>query len=143
MASRALTGDFAKLNQLAAKLAGAPKVLEAAARNMADEALSLVAQGFDAEQDPDGVPWKPLKKRIGKILQDTGRLKASWHRISVNQTGFKIAAGAEYAKYHQHGTRRMVARKQVPDSGGRLPRKWEQAMTEAAQEAFELLRGQG
>lgn len=136
MARSGFTGDFAKLDRWIKRLDGAPKVLEIAARNMSDEALVLVADGFRRETDPYGDAWKKLKVRRGKILQDTGRLRASWHRVRVSRSGFRIAAGATYAKFHQDGTRRMVARMMVPRSG-RLPKRWRDAMTEAAEEAFE------
>ncbi len=135
MAGRNLTGDFAKLGRWAKKFDNAPRILEIAARNMADEALTLVADGFKEERAPDGKAWQKLKTRKGKILQDTGRLKASWHRVRVSRAGFTIAAGVEYAAFHQHGARNLPARPQVP-IGGRLPLKWKRAMVEAAREAF-------
>lgn len=95
--------------------------------------LQLVAdtkRNFDGEHDPDGVPWAPLKrqrsrkgrakKRGGakdKILQDTGRLRASvasaFGGETVNEEtpdGFAWGTNVPYGKFHQYGTRKMVAR---------------------------------
>jgi len=141
--ARNFTGDFAKLNRWAKQLEAAPReILNRAARNMADESLALVAQGFRSQTDPYGNAWENLKERKGKILQDTGRLRVSWHRVSASKAGFRIAAGATYARFHQEGTRRMVARMQVPRSGP-LPKAWRDAMVEAADEAFEDHFGRG
>jgi len=136
MARSGLTGDFRKLAEFAGKLKRTDKVLTTVAKNMCEEALTLVADGFQAETDPYGKAWAKLKVRQGKILQDKGRLKNSWHRVQVSAAGFRIAAGVDYATYHQSGTRRMVARRMVPD-GGRLPQAWRAKMIAAATEVLE------
>jgi phage gpG-like protein len=127
-------GDFAKLDRWAKQIARAPEALHAAARNMADESLALVAEGFRTEIAPDGKPWKGVA-RAGKVLQDSGRGRASWHRKQVGRAGFRIAAAAKHMAFHQNGTKNMAARKQVPD-GGKLPPKWKAAMVEAAEDAL-------
>jgi phage virion morphogenesis protein len=105
--------------------------------------LQLVAdtkRNFDGEHDPDGNPWKKLKrprpkkgrakkrgKAKDKILQDSGRLRASvasaFGGETVNEEtpdGFAWGTNVPYGKFHQYGTRnhhpdgstteRMVAR---------------------------------
>lgn len=142
MAGSGVTGDFGKLTDWAKRLRASDRVLRSVAKNMAEEALDLVAQGFADEKDPYGRAWAKLKVRRGKILQDTARLKRSWHRVKLSETGFTIAAGASYATFHQAGTKRMAARKMVPD-GGNLPASWRAAMLEAAHEVLaEHFRGQ-
>jgi phage gpG-like protein len=98
------TGDFKKLQKWADRLDGSDDVLERAARNMADEALDLIVEGFKSATDPYGKKWATLKLRSGRALSDTGRLRSSWHRKRVDRRGFTIAAGVQYARYHQHGT---------------------------------------
>jgi phage gpG-like protein len=98
------TGDFRKLQKWSDRLGGADDVLERAARNMADEALDLIVEGFKSATDPYGKKWAPLVLRTGRALSDTGRLRSSWHRKRVDRRGFTIAAGVAYARYHQRGT---------------------------------------
>jgi phage gpG-like protein len=134
-ASGIFGGGFDSLKRWQRRLESAPKVLEVVAKNMAEEAMSLVGQGFQDEEDPYGKAWDALKRRKGRILQDTGRLRSSWHVKRIDTTGFTIAAGVKYARFHQDGTRRMLARRMVPDAGN-LPAKWRAQMTEAASEAL-------
>lgn len=126
----------AGLDQLIRKLqrASDPAVLRSIMAVVAEEAIDLVKEGFDKERDPYGAKWQPLKRRAGRILQDTGRLKASWHRRSVTATRAVIGSAAGYAKFHQFGTRRMPARRMVPS--GKLPGLWRKAIHEAAIETF-------
>ena len=98
-----LTGNFAALQRLAQKLANPKPALASASRNMADEGLNLINEGFAAEKDPSGKGWAKLKSRTGKILQKTGGMAASWHRQS-SSSGFRLWAGKKYSKYHQDGT---------------------------------------
>lgn len=117
------------------KIETAPEVLPKMSANMSEEALTLVGQGFQDEKDPYEKPWKPLKRRIGRILQDTGRLRSSWFRKRVDASGFTIAAGVKYAKFHQLGTVRLFPRKMVPDPGP-LPKGWQDALIAAAEEVL-------
>lgn len=132
--ARGITGDFPKLAKWIGRLNATSPLLRTVAKNMSEEALSLVADGFRREADPYSDAWAKLKVRQGKILQDTGRLK-KWHRVELSPIGFRIAPTVDYAKYHQRGTSRMVARKMVP-SGGVLPERWRRQMLEAANDVF-------
>lgn len=72
--------------------------------------VSMTEENFDQERSPEGVPWKMsqrVKERGGKILQDTGDLKAS---IRPDWSANHAAAGPEasggaaiYARIHQLG----------------------------------------
>lgn len=157
-----LSGDFAALQKFINRLSNPARVLEVAAQNMAEEGLTLVAEGFRAERDPYGKAWKPLALRRGKILQDTGRMRSSWHHKRVTKHGFTIAPSANYAQYHQRGvgpirprrakalkfrvggktvfakgTKGIPQRRMVPGRGP-LPPLWRKSLTTAAREAFEL-----
>jgi phage gpG-like protein len=79
-----------------------PQFLAKVAKQLQAEALKLVADGFKSETDPNGQAWAPIK-RAGKILQDTGRLRASWAPVADGPEGFRIASNVEYAAAHQDG----------------------------------------
>lgn len=130
MSKVSFTGDFKTLEKWASKVASAPAVLDDIGENLAEEGIDLIKEGFEKETDPYGRKWAPLKRRKGRILQKTARMKNSYHREYANRTGFKIGAGVNYAKHHQHGTRRMVARRMVPNAN--LPAVWRQRFVEVA-----------
>ena len=83
---------------------------------MGMQLVSDTKENFQKERDPDGIPWKPLKRRKGKILQDTGALRTS----VTNKGGKNIdrrgptflewGTNLHYAKYHQDGTAMIPAR---------------------------------
>jgi hypothetical protein len=121
-----LTGDFGKLARWTRKfgdLSDSRAAFEIA-DGMAEAALGLVAEGFSREADPFGNRWAPKKRDDGRrILRgETNRL-IQFRKQFVNQHGFRVTSLAPYARYHQSGTRRMVARPMVP-RGNRLPAKW-------------------
>lgn len=80
-----------------------PKEMRAMPRDMAEEAVELTRQTFEAEADPYGTKWAPLKLRTGKILQKSGGLKNSVH-VKASGKRFTIGVGKAYAAYHQQGT---------------------------------------
>jgi phage gpG-like protein len=158
-------GDFSALKKFEKKLTQAPKVLDLVNRNMGEAAVDLVKEGFDKATDPYGKKWARLAIRQGEPLQDTGRLKNSWHS-TFSRRGFRVAPGVTYAAFHQEGTglfgpkhRRITAktanalrlgntgffarsvkgapqRKMVPDTGT-LPLRWNAALNAAALEVLE------
>jgi len=71
---------------------------------LAAAALKLVMDTFRNQRNPYGKRWQPLQYRRGQALLDTGRLRASVATVPL-ANGFRIDATAEYAKYHQLGTR--------------------------------------
>lgn len=68
-------------------------------------ALALISDGFRYGRDPYGDEWAPLKSRNGRPLLDTGRMRSSVFVARVGADGFAIRFGANYAIYHQRGTR--------------------------------------
>jgi len=61
-----------------------------------------IALLFRDAESPEGEPWADLKHRIGKPLNDTGRLKNSFtHNVSGNSV--EIGTNVEYAITHQKG----------------------------------------
>lgn len=67
---------------------------------------------FKEEKDPNGIPWKKLSpytlrlkqqnRRIQKILQSTGRLRASIN-YQADRNGVSIGTNVSYASKHQLG----------------------------------------
>lgn len=129
-------GDFGKVDRFIKALTSLAdtRTLTALSKNMAEEALSLVADGFRAQSDPYGRGWRPKKRPDGRaILVRQGRLRRSWHISKVTARDFTVSASVTYAKFHQSGTRHMEARRMVP-SPGKLPPKWRAAFQEMAKE---------
>lgn len=164
MARGGLTGDFAKLDGWAKRIgdAGGAAKLKELSENLAEEALELVAEGFEKETDPYGKKWKRKRFPDGRQVLggQTARLRRGWHRKSVTAQGFQIAPAVNYAKYAQNGRARITAapgktlrfivngkpvfrksvgpapaRKMVPDKG-RLPKAWRRALLATAQLYF-------
>lgn len=131
----AVRGDFAKLGRLITKLEAAARgdILTDLNRNLAEEAIELIREGFSSESDPYGSKWAALKYRSGRILQDTGRLRSGFKVSKVTKRGFRVSASVTYASYHQGGTKRgLPARRMVPDRG--LPAKWKSSFANAGRE---------
>lgn len=72
---------------------------------------------FATKTSPDGSPWAALRpstvarRRKGSkgILTDTGRLMGSISHTSSAREAV-VGTNVAYAPFHQHGTRKMVAR---------------------------------
>lgn len=99
---------------------------------LADDAM----EGFTRSEDPDGTPWKPLKKPRGdgtkKPLVKTGTLRdavASLRHLSGSQEpGFsQVQARAPYAVFHQVGTRKIPRRRFI-GIGSRGQRRLDRAV---------------
>ena len=124
-----IKGDFSGMHRILSKLSNMRNLRAAIQKNVAAEALRQVQLGFKTGTDPDGVPWAPLKHRVGQPLRKTGRLNRSFNARPSGQ-GIAIGTNVVYAQYHQRGTRRMVARRMLPP-GPRLGRTWERPVRAA------------
>ena len=134
-----ITGDFAGLRAIAEKLAAMPDARPDLAEAIGEEALDLVQEGFGDSTDPYGSRW--ADKADGSacnLVGPTGNLRRGWHRKSVSADQVTIGPSVFYASYHQSGTRRMPARRMVPDDGD-IPAGWEKTITEAAEEMLREL----
>lgn len=98
------TGDFSSLERFKKKIEKTPSALVTVSEQLAEETLELIREGFEESRDPYGSPWESLVLREGKPLEDTGAMKASWHRQRADARGFSVANSKPYAKYHQDGT---------------------------------------
>lgn len=124
-------GGKDQLSRLRARLQRSPQVLEVVAKNLAEETIGLIREGFAKEREPSGQRWAPLVARSGKILQDTGRLRNGWHRKRLRRTGFTVGPAVTYGRFHQSGTRRIPQRRMVPE--GSLPPTWRKSYQRIAQ----------
>lgn len=126
-----LLGDFSKLASAIAKLndLASPATHRAIAKNVGEELVLLVHDGFDTETAPSGAKWaklrKPSKKRRGgKILQDTGGLRGNV-RYRLSGDDVLVGTNKAYGIFHQYGTRGRNfvanhARFQAVDGAGRF-----------------------
>lgn len=157
-------GNFKGLEDFAEKIATAPDVLVQVNKQLAEESIEMVREGFEKSTDPYSKPWADLKLREGRPLEDKGGLKSSWFVKSYTHHNFRIANAKAYAIFHQRGTgiygphqarikpttkkalrlpngmlRSSVAgapkRRMVPESG-RLPARWRARYIEVAREVL-------
>ncbi len=95
--------DLRRLEQRMGELASG-RAIQDLARNIGEEAIELVKEGFDEERDPYGEPWAaPLTCRDGQILRDRGAMLDSLHVASATESQVTIAMGVWYAIVHQTG----------------------------------------
>ena len=94
--------DLRRLEQRLAELASG-RGLQELARNIGEEAVELVREGFEQERDPYGTPWAPITHRDGAILRDTRAMVNSLHVASATESQVTIAMGVWYAIVHQTG----------------------------------------
>jgi len=95
------------------------------------EALTLIDEGFRTKTDPVGRKWARRKswyslylKRGGTpypLMNKTLTLRQGWF-VRVAKYACSFGNDAPYARWHQDSTRKMVARKMIPDK--RLSPKW-------------------
>jgi len=139
-------GDFAALERLAANLAELGQVPSRAAASAADELGAIVQMQFDAGVDPYGDAWAPLaestiaKGRDEPPLTDSGSMASGIQVRPARGAGIEFTVEAEYAQFHQTGTRNMPARKILPD-GDELPPHWDEVIERSVNDAFEKQMG--
>jgi phage virion morphogenesis protein len=141
-----LVGDFARLAQVRRALGQlGPTLRRELVPALAREALDLVHQGFRRERDPDGRAWAPLKRRVGPILHDSGRLEGSLV-VRLRGMAFQIVTDVVYAAVHQFGhtfrarggrtARREVAGVTLPARPflplDHLPERWAETFDDVA-----------
>jgi hypothetical protein len=126
MAKSGLTGDFSKLDALARKLDSAPKVLTIASKNMAQEALALVAEGFDQEKDPYGEGWEPLKDPTrGASLRTQKRQARQLERKRARQRQLVLNAGGRAV------VARQIKSHKILQDTGRARKSWHKVRADA------------
>ena len=102
-------------------------------RVIATLVYSDIKTKFEDEKDVKGNQFKPLKastirnkqrtnKIPYKILRDTGQLLNSLN-YNISHNGIIIGYSVPYAKFHQHGTKKMAQRKILPTDESEIPIK--------------------
>lgn len=97
-----IRGDFGKLKKWQRQLESlaSDEARTALAKNLAEEAISLVQEGFRAETDPYGKQWPAKVFGDGNaVLVRSNELRRGWHRSKVSAHGFRISPSATAAKY--------------------------------------------
>jgi phage gpG-like protein len=95
---------------------------------------SLISEGFEARQAPDGKAWaKRADDKPHPILEETGKMRRGW-RVITSPKGITAKNKVKHTRFHQFGTRTMTARPMVP-MRGRLPDKWRVAILKSAKNA--------
>lgn len=109
----------------------------------ADYVKESLEASFSAEKDPYSRSWKPrVEDGDGHpILDDTGKLKGSLV-VKANKKDMTIQASYKDRKaaLHQRGTKKMPARKVLPDSG-RLPKGWKKEFADIVRRKMKELFG--
>jgi phage gpG-like protein len=81
-------------------------ILDLVSTSVAEEAISLIKDGFRTETDPYGRKWEKKKFPDGRktLSGKTSRLKNGWHVARRTTSEIVIAPGVAYAEFHQSGT---------------------------------------
>lgn len=106
-------GDWLRAKRTMARLASAD--LRPPLKGAGEHMLTRVSDAFEEEKSPSGEKWKPSKKRSGKTLTDTARLKKS---VAYEVVGDDVHVGTNvvYGAIHNYGgeTGRAGARFEMP-----------------------------
>lgn len=135
--------DLSGLDELIDNLRELADVPSRAARQAAEGIDEAIQRQFDDGVDPYGAAWEPLAEstiartpdREGGPLDNTGAMRAGIVVAPSSGAGIAITFDADYAQYHQTGTKSMPARKILPEE--ELPEEWEDAIAEAVHDAAE------
>ena len=103
-------------------------------RVIAQDLMTQKDINFRKQSEPDGKKWallsidSTLKRRNNdvatiKVLQDTGRLRASFKSKTTNNSA-KIGTNVKYAKTHQFGARKGQYRVRLQGTSLRNRRRW-------------------
>jgi phage gpG-like protein len=127
-----------KLHRVLAQLDQLPRrVAEIAAPAITIELQKQFAQG----RDPHGRKWRKLATGKASHLEESGKLRSKTRAAPMpgGRRGVRILFGsrARIAGFHQTGTKRMPARRILPDKG--MPASWAMALTRAHRQAFQQI----
>jgi hypothetical protein len=112
-----------------------PEMLGAVHKTVGRSVRRLISEGFENRSAPDGKAWaKREDDKPHPILEKTGKMRRGW-RIITSPKGIWARNRVKHTKFHQFGTRNMVARPMVPSKGTRLPDKWRVAILRSAKNA--------
>lgn len=133
--------SFKGFQRLHGTLRALSEVPSRAAADASVRIAGLIDESFDAGTDPYGRAWAPLrpytlaKGRFPPPLTDSGAMRASVDVKPTAGAGIEVTIGTDYATFHQTGTRDMVQRQILPQSGGLAP-SWREAIAAAVRAAM-------
>jgi len=140
------SGDLGALGQLTRNLGKLAKVPSRIASEGSERIANLIDEEFESETDPNGRAWEALaestiNRKYGdsRILQRSGDMRGSVDVRTMSGTGISITINDE-AGFHQGGTVNMPARPVLP--GTTFPAKWNEALEDLANEAFDEAVGE-
>src|SRR5687768_17211456 len=111
----------------------APKALEDMSKALAEETITLIADGFREQRDPYGDKWTPKQAQDGRqtLVGQTARLKTGWHVQTASKRGFRVVPSVNYASAHQSprprarwGGKSLPRRMMIPTRDRGLPKAW-------------------
>lgn len=133
MKSKARKG-IARVRAIAHALANmSDDMLGAVHKTVGRRVRSLISEGFEKREAPDGHAWaKRERNESWPLLEKTGKMRRGW-RVITSPKGISAKNKVKHTKFHQYGTRYMAARPMVPR--GRLPEKWRVPILRSAKNA--------
>ena len=129
------------LDTLMANLGELEGIPSRIAAKVSERLTDLLFEEFEEEHDPYGAAWAPLlpqtvKRKRGddRILRRTDALSIETVAHPRGGAGIEISS-LDYGRFHQTGTRHMVARPVLP-GGDELPDSWQAIIEEETEAAF-------
>ncbi len=132
-----VVGDSKRLQEWQKALGSTNELLQAMSRDMAEEAVGLIRDGFRSQINPYGKPWQAKKVDDGRAILSgkTSNLRTGWHVTRAARGGFTVSPSVAYAVHHQFGApRRNIPQRMMVPGKGRLPSKWAEAFKASNQE---------
>ena len=136
-----LRGDTRGLEKLSRALNALARKQPARQLAMAlqPELQTLSDRPWQRRATPDGAPWAARKRPVlHPILERTGRLRTSVRSRVVGST-IVTSVSPFYARMHQQGTRKMVARPFFPATA--LPAAWRVRLEKIARDRMREMFG--
>lgn len=115
MALGTLSGDLSALTHFGEAVGrlGGSSAMTALSRELGDESLKLIAEGFAKERDPYGLPWARKYPDGRKVLDgSTHRLARSFAIKSSGPWGVIVGSNLSRSRFPQSGTGLFGPRKQ-------------------------------
>lgn len=134
-----------KIDQWRETLNSAPELVELMSEMAAEEALSLVTEGFQKQQNPYGSPWQEKAAPDGRsiLVGKTTRLRRGWHKVRGTKGRWSIQPSVVYAAAHQDpqprarwGGKKLPQRMMIPSKSRGMPPGWSKRIEDAMGEAM-------
>lgn len=120
-----MPGDYAKLTAWEKKIARIKDPVQRALHKTARDYRIDISANFDKSVSPYGEAWKARRRKYPhKPLLQTSKMRHGWRvKVQGETIIFVNVDGRGIAKFHQDGTRFMVARPAAPNKRG-LPDRY-------------------